>query len=79
MVDFYESARKTREKANRIEYLGDLYTVIEDKRKWDAMIYHPADDEHSESWFTAPEPDDYQYAKYQACCEVLEAIEKLVK
>ena len=72
-------AKELEKAARRVTYLANIYSQVEERMQWNTMIYHSSDEEHEESWFTAPEPDDYQYDEYNVWLEVLKAIEKLAK
>ena len=80
-----QKAEELRRKAARADYLAQIYDEVLDRQKWNSMECHEPDEEHDEHWFTPYEPeDDDSYAavmrqKYEAYCEVLDAIEKLVK
>ena len=44
---------------------------------WDCMVYRPADEEHTDSWYEAPSEDDtYLYPIYQAYQRILEKLDK---
>lgn len=78
MMDFEAKYNEAFAKANRINNLGRIYEEVRDRMQWNAMEYNSADEDHEDSWFSAPESDaDYRYELYNAYCEVLEAIEKL--
>ncbi len=62
--------------------LLEEYKRIRDKaiddRQWNYMIYHSADNEHEEAWYTVPQEDDYQYAGYVAMTELIDIMDKAV-
>jgi len=79
-------ANKLQKKAEELErayrranLLSEIYTKLEREMQWDAMVFHEADEDHEEAWYTAPEKDDWNREQYEAWIEVLEAVEKLVK
>jgi len=76
-MDFESKYNELRNKADRVNKLGDIYRKIEQDMRWEAMQWHDKDDEHEEAWFSVPEPDDYNYQAYLVYQEVLDAIEKL--
>lgn len=72
-------ARELEKAARRCEYLSQIYNIVYERMQWNAMVWHSADEEHEDSWYTEPEADDYNRESYETYIEVLKAIEKLAK
>ena len=75
---FKEKAEKLYAKYQMAQDIADIYDEVLDRMKWNGMMFHSADEEHEETWFTEPEEDDYNYHKYLAYKEVLKAIENIM-
>ena len=82
-MDFQKKYEELREKAERIENLEYVYNKVLNDMRWDCCEYHEADEEHEDRWWTEPESEEecnsWQWSRYLAYKEVLEAIEKLAK
>lgn len=71
--------KQLQDKAERATVIGSIYDATARNMEWDAMCYHSADEDHSEGWYTVPEPDDYNYNRYQVYQEVLAMLLKLAE
>ena len=72
-------AEQMREELQRMEYLSQIYSIIQSQMNWDVMVRTDEKDEDDAYIFTAPNEDSWEYQKYKVWCEVMKAIEKLAK
>ena len=62
----------------RLNIYEGLRQALMDKIKWDYMQYHEADEEHEESWFTAPDMDNWRYNEYLAAMDIVNALDSII-
>ena len=84
-VSFEERLQELETKKRTIEAVQCVYMAVKHQMEWNAMDYHNADDDHEDSWYTVPEPEDeYDFytmaklAQYEIYQEVLDHLMDLV-
>lgn len=82
-VDNKEVINKRIEQLNQEAYMLEAYKEIRDRiiqdMQWNSMQCNSADEEHEDTWFSVPSPDDdYKYPKYLAYQEMLKRCDNAV-
>ena len=72
-------AEQMRKELQRMEYLSQVYSLVQAQMNWDVMVRTEDKDEDGNYIYVAPNEDSWDYSKYEVWCEVMKAIEKLAK
>ena len=67
---------KLQKELLKLEIYEGIRENVINSMNWECMLYHNADEEHENTWFTAPDPDDYRYEKYQVYESILSDLDE---
>ena len=70
---------KAENKVKRLKCLQQIADELTRNYKFSALVFHNADEEHDEPWYSEPTPDDYEYDAYLAYQDVFKAITELME
>jgi hypothetical protein len=77
MKNIEEMIEIAEEKLRTLNEYKSFREYLEEQMKWNAMISHPSDEEHDETWYTVPEVNDtYYYQRYLFYNHVIETLDK---
>lgn len=77
-LDLEMKKQKLEKELAKLAVYQTLRERLESEIQWRFMEYHPADDEHADSWYTEPEADSYKYEDYQLANDILDALDKVI-
>ena len=77
-LDIAMKKEQLEKELTRLNIYEGLRKALMDKIQWDYMQYHEADEEHEESWFTAPDMDNWRYNEYLAAMDIVNTLDSII-